>query len=128
MTRHHFIALAKAFADSKPAEGNATTFDQWHIRYMQRKAARVARRSNREPYVYDGNPDSVRLPFLGDYVPKGWTLTDRDQLFVDTSGFGSAGEPALTQKQMIASFKTGYGYALVEAGQFQGYVAEFERK
>jgi len=72
------------------------------------------------------------FPFLGDYVPDGWTLCESiDPLFVDSSGFGSTGEPALTVDQFIARLrdfqKSGdpYGFAIVETGQFQIYVGVY---
>ena len=72
------------------------------------------------------------IPFLGDYVPPGWEEVPFDdpaqpRLFVDTSGFGGDGEPALTQDQFFKRLEAGYGYAIVEAGQFQAYVARFKR-
>jgi hypothetical protein len=46
---------------------------------------------------------------------------------VDSSGFGEAGEPALTLRQFLGKIKTGCGYAITEAGQFQVYIGEFEK-
>lgn len=97
------------------------------IRAASNNATRKARATRKHPYVFDGNKAAVHIPFLGDYCPRGWKRTERELLFCDMSGFGSSGEAALTIDQMLASFKVGYGYALVEQGQFQGYVAEYER-
>ena len=69
----------------------------------------------------------VRIKFIGTHVPAGWQRTEREEAFVDTSGFGSPHEPAMTQEQFRAWMRPGYAYALTEIGQFQGYVAEFER-
>jgi hypothetical protein len=83
------------------------------------------------------------IPFIGDHVPKGWKRTDiltddwdqrskyehdgMGSYFVDTSGFGSEGEGALTIKGMGRVFRPGFGYALIEVGQFQGNIGVFEK-
>lgn len=56
----------------------------------------------------------------------GWNLVD--ELFVDSSGFGQPGEAALTIEQFYGRIKAGYGYGVVDAGQFQVYVGVFEKK
>lgn len=93
---------------------------------VNRAATRRAQREGREPCLFDGDPDRVRVPYIGDRTPRGWRRTDRDLMFVDTSGFGREGEPAMTQRAFLASLRPGYGYGIVEQGQFQAYVAEFE--
>ncbi len=108
------------------------------IRSESERAARKAARAHREPYVVFDEADLERLgtagkklPFIGTYVPKGWKRVD--ELFVDSSGFGSPGEPALTQDAFKARVRaqlaeeTTYGYAVTEAGQFQCYVGVFVR-
>jgi len=60
------------------------------------------------------------------FCPKAWELIDT--LFVDSSGFGGPGEPALTIEEFHSKIKAGFGYAIVEAGQFQVYVGVFRRK
>jgi hypothetical protein len=47
--------------------------------------------------------------------------------FVDSSGFGAPGEPALTVEEFIDRLRPGSAYAIVGVGQFQVYVAEFEK-
>ncbi len=110
------------------------------IRSLSDDAARKAARDKRKPYVF-WNADEARtakgvIPFIGDYLPKGWErVLDADgdplQYFVDSSGFGSEHEPALTQRAFIAKLVEhvengdGYGFAIVEAGQFQAYVGVF---
>jgi len=54
-----------------------------------------------------------------------WELVD--EVFVDHSGFGRPGEPALTIKEFHATIKAGLGYGVVEAGQFQLFVGVFEK-
>jgi hypothetical protein len=102
------------------------------IRQVSREAAVKAARQRRIPYVITAEDKTdrshVMLPFLGDYVPKGWLRTERDELFVDSTGVGGPNEPAMTSAQMFDQFTVGLGYAIVEAGQFQVYVAEYIRK
>ena len=101
-----------------------------------------------------GNIESLRhIPNLGTYLPKGWRRvdpqetgrvqrnryasgtigetsdTDREvsKWWVDSSGFGAADEPALTIQEMADNLVTGYGYAIVEEGQFQVGIGVFER-
>ena len=66
-----------------------------------------------------------KIPFVGDEPIKGWR--EIDNLFVDSSGFGQRGEPALTQGQFIELIKAGFGYGVTEAGQFQVRVGVFEK-
>ena len=51
-----------------------------------------------------------------------------DELFVDSSGFGWEGEPALTIEQFYKQVKKGFGYAVVDSGQFQVFVGVFEKQ
>lgn len=67
------------------------------------------------------------FPFLGEYVPQAWKRTDRDPLFVDSSGYGREGEPALTVMATIDALTVGKAYAIIENGQFQLHLAEYER-
>jgi hypothetical protein len=76
---------------------------------------------------YTGSLPRFSFPFLGDYVPQGWQRADRELMFVDNSGFGSPNEPATTQRRFLESLTPGKAYAIVEAGEFQVYIAEFER-
>ena len=101
--------------------------DLHEIERLSKDATRNARKSNLQPYFQSYDGATGKIPFLGDYVPKGWRRTEREPLFVDISGFGSPDEAALTTKQMFAAFMVGKGYALIERGQFQGYVAEYEQ-
>jgi len=94
------------------------------IKRMNRDAAKAAR--GRLPYIAkcDGDVDVLSCPNFGDYRPKGWKLAER--LFVDNSGSGSDNEPALTKRQFLGRVKAGFGYAIIEQGQFQLYVGVFE--
>lgn len=56
----------------------------------------------------------------------GWKLVNR--YFVDSSGWGRAGEPALTTEQFVSKLKPGCGYAIIGEGQFQVWVGEYKEK
>lgn len=88
---------------------------------------REAKRKKLQPYVakVDGDEGVFKMQNLGCYKPEGWEL--REKLFVDSSGWGAEGEPALTIKQFLSRVKAGLGYAICQAGQFQVYVNVFER-
>lgn len=94
------------------------------IRQVATEAGKKAKRQGLKPWVCkDKNSKPTSIPFLGDYVPNGWAIVD--SYFVDSSGFGSPGESALTQEAFFARMKVGRGYAVIEAGEFQVYVGEF---
>jgi len=99
------------------------------IHYLSEKAGRDARYNNREPLTFKNKDvftfNVAGIPNLGNYIPKGWELVEK--LFVDTSGFGRRGEPAMTLEEFKETGYRGpeYGYALIEEGQFQIYVGVF---
>lgn len=103
------------------------------IKQMSREAGERAAREGKRPYLLDDGEIETLPPFpfpnLGSYVPDGWEEVER--LFVDASGFGADWEPALTVEQFKDELREregkGYGYAIVEAGQFQVYVGVFKR-
>jgi hypothetical protein len=85
-----------------------------------------------------------RIPKLGSSVPNGWKPADRRELeqfwpkgvyeaglFVDSSGFGRPGEPALTidqfQRGVLAAMDAGkrYGYGISSVGRFQIHIQVF---
>lgn len=88
---------------------------------------REARKNKLQPYVAkkDGDEGVFKMKHLGCYKPEGWEL--REKLFVDSSGWGAEGEPALTIKQFLSRVKAGLGYSICQAGQFQVYINVFER-
>ncbi len=106
------------------------------IQALSDEAAEAAAAENLTPYVY-WNTDEVDnqtqfpFPFIGSYKPEGWVEIDRH--FVDSSGFGQDDEWALSESQFINLIRTrvedhpGVGWAVVEAGQFQVYVGEFDQ-
>ena len=58
-------------------------------------------------------------------TPDGYVETN--EYFVDSSGFGCEGEPALTPNQFLGKVKKGRYYAITGQGQFQVFVAEYEK-
>ena len=116
------------------------------IRQMSDEAARKAAWEKRKPYVFwdeaeVDNPPDRAIPFIGHYCPKGWApLYDAEgdavEVMIDTSGFGSPSEPALTMNETKAWIKrhmkaggasTSIGFALTCVGQFQAHLAAFVR-
>ena len=100
------------------------------IREMNRDRKKDAMKKGLKPYILLSKSDVDTMPpfpfpNFGDYRPKGWKLLD--VFFVDSSGFGSEGEPALTVSQFKQKLKVGMGYAIVEEGQFQVRVGEFKK-
>ena len=114
-------------------------------------AARKARKGKKEPLVLDapgvrlarlGQTDDLRrIPYIGGYLPKGWERVDASHwsprgyfqgdnegygaFFVDATGLGGESEPALTRDQFAKLVRPGYGYAIIEAGQFQVKIGVF---
>lgn len=70
-----------------------------------------------------------KIPNIGSYVPDGWTETER--FFVDATGYSDPKELAfngcLSFEDFLQKIKPGKGYAIVEEGQFQVRVGEFEK-
>lgn len=94
-----------------------------------RKAAGRAARAKKQPFIVEQDDlpwrhKSFPFPFIGNYTPRGWKKTE-NLYFVDSSGFGEPGEPALTVSQFAAKLRSGFGYAIIEVGQFQVYIQEY---
>ena len=117
------------------------------IRSESRKAARKSANEGRGPLLVekddmgltDGGLSSFLsgIPFLGDRTPRGFSRVKMqdlnihgllpkarfyDDLFVDSGGWGSANEPALTFPEFLQTVRTlgpGFAYAIEESGQFQ---------
>ena len=104
-------------------------FDLRTIQAMNREHAARAAKEGRLPYIVWAedldNMPPFPFPNLGNYVPDGWKLDK--EYFVDSSGFGQEGEPALTIDQFLKVVEVGKGYALTECGQFQLYVGEYTK-
>lgn len=104
------------------------------IRYLADEQAKKAAREKRVPYApFDAdeveNYPAFPFPNIGSHRPKGWKLVD--SLFVDKSGFGSENEPALTirglKAKLLEQLQEGYGYAIIEEGQFQLSLGVFKK-
>ena len=104
-----------------------------YIQAIADEATTEAKTAGTEPLVLDANSDEemVRsIPNLGNYVAPGWELVD--DLFVDSSGFGAPGEPALTFSQFLdkvrqLSSEEETGFGIRQAGQFQVYIGVYRR-
>lgn len=103
------------------------------IRQMSDKASRKASRQKSVPYVpYNENEidnmPSFPFPFLGNFCPKKWVPVG-EPIFVDSSGWGADDELALSVSRfknlLIDNLKHGYGYGIIEQGQFQVYVQAY---
>ena len=97
----------------------------------------------------DANPLKVcqSIPNIGSVSPGGWQRADIYKLwkmedsplrgvygigaasyfFVDHSGLGQRGEPALTASEFMDCLMDGVGYAIVEEGPFQVKIGVFKR-
>lgn len=99
-----------------------------YIRKINEQKAREAKEQDIVPVTIHDKHDieSIKsLPFIGDYRPKAFKLCR--VLFVDNSGLGADDEPALTFNQFVNEIVEGRCYAIIEAGQFQVRIAEFEQ-
>ena len=74
----------------------------------------------------NGNIDCSQIPNFGEHRPDDYELSD--EYFVDNSGFGRAGESALTVGQFQTLIKKDCGYAIIDVGQFQIWIGEFVKK
>ena len=72
----------------------------------------------------DGDKAVFKAPLI-DSCPDGFT--EIQDHFVDSSGWGQEGEPALTPDQFLAKVKAGKFYGITGQGQFQVYVTEYEK-
>jgi hypothetical protein len=108
------------------------------IQVLAREAARKASLTNKTPFmvwpqdIEQWKEDlkegklSLPFPFIGDYEPKGYEQTA--EFFVDSTGFGGPGEPALTQERFLnVKIKPDHAYAITEIGQFQVYITEYRK-
>lgn len=105
-----------------------------YIKALSEDAGKEAKWRGLEPKVVNKEDESLveeirSIPNLGTYVPKGWEMVEEH--FVDSSGFGSPGEPALTFEQfteVVMAADPDHGFGLTQTGQFQVYIGEFRRE
>ena len=114
------------------------------MRSMNEERAKVAKSKNLAPYWITSLQDIETLPggakhtsrnfpfpSIGSYEPDGYT--EIDELFVDSSGFGSEMEPALTVNQLNSRLVNLYqehgefAAAITTVGQFQIYISIYKR-
>lgn len=97
------------------------------IHAQSRKAARESAKAHLVPMIVEAEDiphmPPFKFPFIGNRTPRGYRKVAEH--FVDSSGFVSSGEAALTIEQFKAILVPGHAYATTEAGQFQVYVSEF---
>lgn len=106
------------------------------INYANKQAAKKSRgKLPKQFFSEEGVMTAERIPNFGDYRPKDWVLLDEPKpFFVDASGYGSEGEPALTMGQFrraltqLVKEHPEYGYAVISSGQFQVHVGVFAPK
>jgi hypothetical protein len=119
--RHSLASLGVRTKRTKPDY----MYDLETIKSMNRE--RVKASVGKSPLTYSGITDDLRhIPNFGDYRPKGWKLVNT--YFVDSSGMGGEDELAMTFAQFARKAREGKGYAIIEEGQFQVHIGEFEKK
>jgi hypothetical protein len=113
-----------------------------YLASLKRDAERASRRNHVLPVILTLGMKEGRvqpaIPFIGERTwKKDWVEVDLKKLlpeidpfkrgdaldtnifFVDSSGFGSDGELAMTMRAFLAMAPAGFGYAVVESGHFQ---------
>jgi len=127
---------------------------------MNKKQGRKAKRNGRAPTQFEEEDiiqaeEGLLTPLkkitnLGNYIPKGWKrfntnelkdqlglpydwkFLDNGGLFVDSSGFGSDNEPALSVRQCLETISKLFrirgdlGFAICSEGQFQLTIGVYE--
>lgn len=115
----------------------------------QDQAAKAAQDGNVPFMVWQDDLDHLNvakvcmaMPYLGTHLPDNWERVKLDEntpgvnmgdnddfgaFFVDSSGFAGLGEAALTPEAFIEHLEAGFGYAIVEAGQFQVKIGKFKQ-
>lgn len=118
----------------------STNWNYKYIRLLADEATERAKVSNLRPAtlteVVQNFKTSRRfnIPFLGDHIPDGWERLEQE-IFVDTTGCGKPGDPAITQfdffmrtADLLKDANTdAYGYAVIEQGQTQALIATYRR-
>lgn len=127
---------------------------------MNKEQGRKAKRNGRGPTQFEEEDiiqaeEGLLTPLkkitnLGNYIPKGWKrfntnelkdqlglpydwkFLDNGGLFVDSSGFGSDNEPALSVRQCLETIskllriRDDLGFAICSEGQFQLTIGVYE--
>ena len=101
-------------------------FDLNTMEAMQKEAIRKSRQEGKILYraVKNGDENVFKCP-ASEIKVKGYKFIQ--DFFVDNSGFGSDGEPALTATAFLRQVKEGFYYGIISQGQFQVYIGEFKK-
>lgn len=97
------------------------------INDIQHQAAVKAMAYGKKP-----QPAGSEIPFLGNYLPNGWTLVETR--LVDSTGLGSSYEPAMTQSaflrwaEQVQKQDPTAGFGVYEQGQFQVLVGYYSQQ
>jgi len=117
------------------------------LKQLNEQAAKDSRKRGDVPFIPQLKAE-FKIPSIGERCPRGWKrvnikeaglpmqgVYEDDNLgygayFVDSSGFGSPREPALTVDAFMKLVNDSgkYGYAIVEAGQFQVKIGVFTHR
>ena len=117
------------------------------IHELSLETAAVAAEAAKAPLIITredielGDEAIRRVPSLGNYLPHDWKRVriedargvyadDNDGFgayFVDASGWGRPDEAALQLSELVNIIEPGFGYAIVEEGQFQVKIGKFAR-
>ena len=126
------------------------------IRNMSREAGIAAAERRETPLIIETDDmldigtfrDTIHgIPFLGDHLPEGWARVDLSEIeelnghpkiytgdndgygafFVDSTGLGYEEEASMTIRELYGAIIPGYGYGIVETGQFQVKIGMFRR-
>jgi len=114
-----------------------------YIRQLATEAAEIARERGLRPSLATEVVKTYRhshrfnIPFLGDYVPDGWKRLEKiEPIFVDTTGRGQPGDPAITAFEFFRLVETSLkgksisriGYGVIEQGQTQALIATYKKE
>ncbi len=74
----------------------------------------------------DGDRDVLQCKMITDDDLEQFEETDEH--FVDSSGWGREGEPALTVEEFLKKVKKDKYYAITSVGQFQLFIGEYDER
>jgi len=118
----------------------STNWNYKYIRLLADEATERAKISNLRPATLTEIVRNFKahrrfnIPFVGDHIPDGWEQLE-EAIFVDTTGCGKPGDPAITQfeffiraTELLKEADTNdYGYAVIEVGQVQALVVAYRK-
>lgn len=116
-----------------------STLNPWKYSYVRKladEATFLAKTNNMRPILAKDaalnwrNSRRFNIPFLGDYVPEGWTHI-KEIAFVDITGTAKSGERALTADEfyaLITKQAINVGLGVIEMGQTQALVVAYRKE